>query len=79
MEVKDGLTVMPLQDKWCSQVWQERLPELYSFSKNKLISVKYVLEQEVTQLFHLPISEIAFDQLQRLQQAEFQAILLNGD
>jgi hypothetical protein len=31
MEVKDGSTVMLLQDKWSTEVWQKRLPELYSY------------------------------------------------
>jgi hypothetical protein len=41
------------------------MPELYSFTKNNLISVKAALEtEEISQLLHLPISDIAFDQLQ---------------
>ena len=41
----------------------------YTHAKNKSISAKSALEQEdVNQLFHLPISEIAFGQLQRAQQ-----------
>lgn len=69
VEVKDGSTVMLWQDKWHNQTWKVRLPELYSYAKNKSISAKSALEQEdVNQLFHLPISEIAFGQLQRVQQ-----------
>ena len=50
------------------------MPELYSFTKNNLISVKAALETEETyRLLHLPISDIAFDQLQRVQQ-EFKAM-----
>ena len=55
------------------------MPELYSFTKNNLISVKAALEtEEISQLLHLPIPGIAFDQLQRVQQ-EFEAMQLNED
>ena len=45
------------------------VPELFSYAKNKLITRKKVLTHEdLTQLFHLPISEIAFEQLQQMTQ-----------
>lgn len=41
-------------------------PELYSFAKNKALSVSKAISQQQHrhQLFHLPMSAIAFDQLQ---------------
>lgn len=77
IEVKNGSTTMLWQHKWQNQVWQDMLQELYSFAKNNSISVKSVLENEdVFQLFCLPISQIVFTQLQRVQQ-NLQIILLN--
>jgi len=57
------------QDNWNGQELKSLAPELYSFAKNKLITVQKVREQgDFIQLLHLPISEEAFEQMQQLLQ-----------
>ena len=46
IEVINGSTILLWQDKWSTQIWKERMPKLYSFTKNNLISVKAALETE---------------------------------
>lgn len=56
------------QDNWNGQELQAAMPELFSFARNKLITARKVLDNEdLTQLFHLPISEIAFEQMQQME------------
>jgi len=44
-------------------------PELYSFAKNKHFTIQKILSQnDFTQLLHLPISEVAFGQMQQIMQ-----------
>jgi hypothetical protein len=57
------------QDNLGGQNLEATSPELFSFAKNKMISVASTWEQEdLIQLLHLPISEMAFNQLQTLVQ-----------
>jgi hypothetical protein len=55
------------KDNWKPEPLSNTLPELFSFAKNKTISVPTAFEQDqLTNLFHLPLSEVSFVQLQSL-------------
>jgi hypothetical protein len=56
-----------------SDVWNDllhnRFPRLYSFAKNKQISVaQFLLNNSIQEQFHLPLSVQAFQEYQDLQQ-----------
>lgn len=69
IQIKNGETCLFWQDKWGEQSLKIIYPELFSFAKNKIIFVAAAWEQEdMTQLLHLPVSEIAYNQLQNLVQ-----------
>ena len=54
---------------WLAQPLDQSLPEIHSFAKNKLISVSRAFSHDaITELFNLPLSQIAFTHLQSLQQ-----------
>ena len=54
-------------------------PELFSFAKNKLISVQTVLNMEAfSDLFHLPVSQVALAQMQSIE-AELPQVVLSAD
>lgn len=64
VQVQNGMTVLFWEDSWNGQKLNSQVPELFSFVINKHISVHKVKAQEdLTQLFHLPISQIAYEQL----------------
>jgi hypothetical protein len=55
------------QDLWADQVLEQAFPELHSFARNELISVRQACQiQELHDLFHLPLSVEAFQQFQEL-------------
>lgn len=56
-------------DKWANRSLKESIPELFSYAKDKLITVKGAMSQgDFTNLFQLPLSQIAFEQMQNVQQ-----------
>lgn len=56
-------------DPWGGQVQSQEYPELFSFIKNKSMSFQSVSQTEpFHNLFHLPLLEEAFDQMETLQQ-----------
>jgi hypothetical protein len=56
-------TILFWQDLWNERLLQNEYPELYSFATNKNIKVKKMLESEALEdNFHLPLSEIAYNQ-----------------
>jgi hypothetical protein len=60
-QVGNGETVLFWSDLWNAKVLQLDYPQLFSFAKNKSITVKSVLESyETHELFHLPLSEEAY-------------------
>jgi hypothetical protein len=64
----NGETILFWSDNWNDWIIQERFPRLFSFAKDKLISVKEALQTtDPAQAFHLPISSEAADELQSLQ------------
>lgn len=76
-ELGSGRTALFWHDKWDQNVsLSDKAPELYSFAKNKMISVQKALSFDaLTDLFQLPLSQIAFGQLQELQQTAQNTVL----
>ena len=66
--VKNGDNCLLWTDVWKDDLLSNHFPELYSFAKNKALSVGKAISQQqhLHQLFHLPMSAIAFDQLHDL-------------
>jgi hypothetical protein len=66
--VNNGDSCFFWKDKWSTQALDEQFPHAYSFAKNKHISVKNAFsEGEFTELFALPLSQVAFDQVLSIQ------------
>jgi retron-type reverse transcriptase len=64
----DGSTVMFWEDLWGSSLLADDFPRLFSFARNKHLSVKAVLDApDLDTLFRLPLSHEAFEELQLLQ------------
>jgi hypothetical protein len=64
----NGETILFWSDNWKDLVIDERFPRLFSFAKDKLISVKEALQiTDPAQAFHLPISNEAAAELRTLQ------------
>ena len=69
VNIQDGSTCLFWFDLWGGQVQNHTYPELFSFAKNKLLSVQKALEVEpFHRMFHLPLSEEAFQQMELLHQ-----------
>jgi len=65
--LKNGETILFWKDKWNGQELNLAMPELFSYAKDQQISAKKVISStDYTQLFHLPLSAQAFNQLQQL-------------
>jgi len=74
VNILDGASCLFWEDLWNNRVPKLQYPELYSFVNNKDISLKSVMEaQGPAELFHLPISDVAHQQLISL--AEDQATI----
>jgi hypothetical protein len=64
-QVGNGTTVMFWSDVW-NDLLQNRFPRLYSFAKNKQISVaQFLLNNSIQEQFHLPLSVQAFSGVSR--------------
>jgi hypothetical protein len=67
------------KDNWLNHILEHEFPRSYFFVKNKSISVSKAFSfHAVTEMFHLPLSQTAFDQVQTLQQM-MQATELSND
>ena len=67
VQIKDGKTCLLWQDLWNGLVPMQSYPELFSFAKNRCISVQKTLSTDQIQtIFHLPSSQQAFAQMQEL-------------
>lgn len=78
IQIKNGETCLFWQDNWGQHCLKNRYPELLSFVKNKSISVAAAwAQQDMTQMFHLPVSEIAYNQFQTVNQELAQIQLTN--
>jgi hypothetical protein len=69
IQIRNGESCLFWQDKWGDQSLKNSYRELFSFAKNKNIAVAIALAQDdMTQLLHLPVSEVAYAQLKILIQ-----------
>jgi hypothetical protein len=66
-KIGDGKTVLFWLDVWNDLLLQQRFPRLFSFAKNKNISVAQFLQNnQLETQFHLPLSEQAYLEYQDL-------------
>ena len=64
----NGDTILFWHDLWNGRILKLDYPEIFSFVRNDRTTVKTVLQiEELHGLFHLPLSQIAFDQFNDLQ------------
>jgi hypothetical protein len=76
----NGETILFWSDNWNDWVIHERFPRLFSFAKDKLISVKEALQiTDPAQAFHLPISNEAAAELRTLQDLLTGVVLQNNN
>jgi hypothetical protein len=67
--IGNGTSVMFWSDVWNEHHLQQKFPRLYSYAKNKYISVaQFLLSNNSQEQFHLPLSVEAFQEYQELQQ-----------
>jgi hypothetical protein len=63
--VGDGQSVLSWEDTWNNRLLKELLPRLYSFARNRNISVaKFLKIDDILEHFHIPLSTKAFQELQ---------------
>jgi hypothetical protein len=68
VQIRSGETCLLWKDKWQSQPLQTMFPECYSFAKNLNISLAEAKNSsDISALFHLPVSQPAFNQMMQLQ------------
>jgi hypothetical protein len=78
--VGDGTTVLFWSNVWNGHLLQSKYPRLYSFAKNKQISVaQFLLNNQIEVQFHLILSVQAFQEYQELQQLIQQIQLSPGN
>ena len=68
VELNDGKTCLLWSDIWVDTIPKLNFPELFSFAKNKTITVAEAKDTESLQnFFHLPLFEVAYPQFLQLQ------------
>ena len=68
IKVNNGSSCLFWLDSWDSTILKDSYPQAFSFAKNKNISVYNVMNAEnITELFQLPLSQIAFDQCYEIE------------
>lgn len=68
--VRDGATCFLWHDPWNSTIWSQQFPELYSFCRDRSISLKAAIAQPLPKdLFHVPLTTEAYTQFQQLVQS----------
>jgi hypothetical protein len=68
-QVENGESIIFWHDKWANQVLAIQAPEFFSFAKNKMISIRKAFDHDdFADLFQLPLSQFAFQQMQGIQQ-----------
>lgn len=66
--INDGKTVLFWQDLWNEKVRKESYPRLFSFAKDKNITAeRFILQENPSSLFHLPLSQRAYEEFEVLQ------------
>jgi hypothetical protein len=74
-----GDTILFWNDLWNGRVLRLQFPHLHSFAINENLTVKAAMEQDHLQdLFHLPLSEEAYDQFNELD-VILQSLQLTGE
>lgn len=69
VHINNGETCLFWQDSWGRQPLENSYPKLSSFAKDRMVSVKAAWEQgDMTHLLQIPVSDIAYNQLQILIQ-----------
>ena len=64
----DGCTITFWEDLWLDSMLAVQYPRLFSYAKNKTISVHgMMLEEDLSEVFMLPLSTQAHDELLHLQ------------
>lgn len=79
---KDGSTCFFRTDVWKSRLLSSQYPELFSFAKDQNISVQSfisLLDMDMSDLFHLPLSTQAYSQFQQLVIIMADTILQEGN
>jgi hypothetical protein len=78
---RNGTTISFWNDQWDLGVIKSRFPQLFSFARKKVCSVKQFLTWEDNRSFFLPLSQIAFAQLNQLKNeiATLQSNLVGED
>jgi hypothetical protein len=68
-KVGNGTTILFWYDVWNDHLLQHRFPKLYSFAKNKNISVaQFMLNNQNENQFHMPLSDQVFQEYHKMQQ-----------
>ena len=63
------MTCLFWKDNWAGQCIEATYPELFSFAKKRDISVAEAnAHDDLAHMFYLPVSEMAYNQLQALNQ-----------
>jgi hypothetical protein len=66
--IGNGTTVLFWQDIWNNCILQQTFPRLFSYAKNKSISVaNFLMNNNIQDQFHIPLSIQAFQEYQQLQ------------
>ena len=69
VQVNTGLTCQFWKDKWGTEILQNKFPQAFSFAKDKNMHVRRAFTiEDITDLFNLPLSQIAFQQAQEIKQ-----------
>ena len=67
-KIRNGSTVLFWSDLWNDNVMQNNFPRLFTFAKNKKISVlQFLSNNNLESQFHLPLSEQAHQEYQTMQ------------
>jgi hypothetical protein len=70
IQINNGKTCFLWQDQWQTKVLEQSYPQLYSFAKNKIITLHKALATEnFIDLFNLLLSQTAHQQFILLQQS----------
>ena len=68
VQVKEGDTTLFWSDTWRDKVLNLKYPRLFSFAIDANLSVRDVMQtQDKSELFHLPLSQQAFEEFVLLQ------------
>jgi len=66
---RDGSTCLFWEDNWYNNPLSAQFPQAYSFARNKSITLQAAqASEQLTNIFSLPLSQQAFQQMQSIQQ-----------